>query len=514
MLKLPDSKFSNIEIEKAIFAGLLKYPELYFDLSLIIKPDDFTANKLHSIAWAIFGDLLNKNEKVDYHLLALKIGELKINFNLGDLSVSEYLESLFYISSISPETVKSFVAELKKLNGRKMLAQAGVDVVNSMIDLKEDISYSEIVGLADTTFNTKINLFEQGGINQPMDVFENLQAEVENASNDFNNNEVSCPFPRMEKLYGSFIPGELYFWCARPKSNKSTFLMNLAYQCSTNINDKVKTLYIDTEISTDKFKYRLLSAISGVNEYFIRTKKWRQNEKMVEALRKAWPLVKLWMNLISHIYVGNLPMPDVISIIRRWIRKNDDDSKKIVVFDYLKLGDEFHGVSNNMRPDLILGRKTDLLKKASEELNFVSLSAAQNNRSGEISRTGSSVERRDDGATIGQSDQIAQFASQIYILGKLTAGELQDLQGNFGINDATNFCKSIYSRNLGEEGCMGFNDLIKIQKGDKIEWRENVLYYNIENFFCREIGDLATFVKERKDYKLTDSEYNDGEMLD
>lgn len=511
MLKLDVSKFSNLELERNVLSGIFRFPETFFDLESIVKPEDFN-EKVHQIVWSIFGDLLRKNDKVDFRLVAYKIEELKISLNL-DLSISDYFEAIYFMGC-DEKAIFSHAKELKKLSGRKEIAQAGIDVTNSMLEAKSDLSYSEIVNLADSTFNNKINAFEIGGIQQPIDVFADLEAEIENASTDGKNNEIICPFPRMQKMYGDFIDGEMYFWCARPKSSKSTFLMNLALQCSTNISQTVQTLYLDTELNTDKVKYRLLSAISGVNEYFIRTKKWRLNPDMVKAIREAWPKVRLWQDAISHIYVANMPMEEVLSIIRRWIKKSNPEAKKIVVFDYLKLGDEFHKVSSNTRPDLVLGRKVDLLKKAGEEMGFVCLSAAQNNRSGEISRTGNALERRDDGAVIGQSDQISQFASQIYVLGKLTANEYIELETNFGIKDATHFCKSIYSRNLGEEACMGFNDLVKIQVGDKVEWRENVLYYNISNFLCTEITDLATLVKDRKDYILTNENVgDDGELM-
>lgn len=510
MLKIDESKFVNLELERNVLSGIFRSPEIFFDLETIIKSEDFN-EKIHQVVWSIFGELLKKNEKVDYRLCAYKINELGVNFHL-DLSISDYFEAIYFMG-VQSEMTMQYAKELKKLSGKKEIAKAGADVVNKMLEINSDASYSEIVKIADSTFNGKINNFEIGGIQQPIDVFANLEAEIENESTDGKNNEIICPYPRMQKMFGDFIPGEMYFWCARPKSSKSTFLMNLGLQCSTDISDTVQTLYLDTELNTDKVKYRLLSAISGVNEYFIRTKKWRLNPDMVKAIREAWPKVKLWQDTISHIYVANMPVEDVISIIRRWIKKSNPKAKKIVIFDYLKLGDEFHKISNNTRPDLVLGRKVDMLKKAGEELGFVCLSAAQNNRSGEISRTGNAMERRDDGAVIGQSDQISQFASQIYVLGKLTANEHIELETNFGVKNATHFCKSIYSRNLGEEACMGFNDLVKIQVGDKVEWRENVLYYNITNFLCTEITDLASLVKDRKEYALPPSYEGDGELM-
>lgn len=511
MITLDKNKFVNSEIERYIISGILRTPELYFDLEPVIKSDDFS-ERIHQNVWSIFGDLIRNNKTLDYQTVAFKIQELKISYNLS-LSVDNYLESVWNMN-ISPDGATLHAKELKKLVGRREIALAALDVANKMIEAKSNLTYSEIVTLADTTFNSKINMFEVGGSAEPVDVFAGLEAEIENASNEKSSNEIICPFPRMKKLYGDFISGEAYFFCARPKSSKSTFLMNLALQCSTNIEENVQVLYLDTELSTDKVKLRLLSAISNVNEYFIRTKRWRENPEMVKAIRAAWPKVKLYLNLISHLYIANMEISEVLSVIRRWAKRADPKARKILVFDYLKLGNEFHQSSSNMRPDLVLGRKTDLLKKISEELGLVCLSAAQNNRSGEVARTGNALERRDDGAVIGQSDQIAQFASQIYILGKLTASENMELLDGYGVKNATHFCKSIYSRNLGEEACMGFNDLIKVQVGDKVEWRENVLYYNITNFLCTEITDLATLVKDRKNYSLAgSSDGEDGELL-
>ena len=513
MYKVEDKVFrdASFEFEKFLISGILRYPDLYDDLdNLIITSSDFNT-RIHQDSWIYFGEILHKTGKISYEILGMKLMELKLNYGM-DLTPLEYLKALYHIS-VNKESINTFAAKLKTLSGRKNIIITSLDVANSMLDFKSDLSHSELVNEADSKFFGQINLFDTSKDNHPIDVFDGLEEKVENASNDQKTNEIVCPFERMNKLYGSFIPGELYFWCARPKASKSTFLMNLAYQCSVTLDDKVKALYIDTELQTEKVQYRLLSAISGVNEYYIRTKKWRLNENMVAAVRKAWPQVKLWTGLVSHIYVANMKMEDVISIIRRWVRKNNDDSKKIVLFDYLKLGDEFHGVSNNMRPDLVLGRKVDLLKKAGEELGIVVCSAAQNNRSGEVGRSGNAKERRDDGGVIGQSDQISQFASNIYLMGRLTIDELQELQGSYGISNATHFCKSIYSRNLGEEGA-GFNDLIKIECGDKVEWKENLLYYNIDSFLVSEVGDLASLIKSRGNYKLNyEDHFNDGHTL-
>lgn len=513
MFELKKNDFTSIECEKLVIAGILKYPEIYFDLCLILKPEDFGASRINSVIWSIYGDLLSKNDKIDYRLTAIKLEELKINFNLGDVTILDYCEALFYLSGVNKENIQQFAYELKKNNGKKILAQAGLEVANKMLDIKDDLTYPEIVSVADSIFNTKINIFENGGIEQPIDIFENLENEIESIGNDQVDNSVFCPFPRLKKLYGDFTPGDLYFWIARPKQGKSTFLMNTAFQCSVSLDNPTKVLYLDTEMETYRVKYRILSAISGVNEYYIRTGKWRNNQEMMEKIKAVWPLVKLYTGNFHHLYVGNADTEELCSIIRRWHKKNipnDNSVRGLIAYDYFKLGSDINKISGNMRPDLLVGWRVDRIKKLMTELQLPMITAGQSNRFNEGRK--SDNDRINDGSVVGLSDQISQFSSAIHLFNKITQEEVQELDANFGIRP-THKIIPLYTRSQGEEA-QGFNDLIKIEDGDgKVSWRENVIYYNIDSFAVTELTDLATLVKDRKNYKISDNEQADGDLL-
>ena len=153
-IKLDVSKFSNPELERNVLSGIFRNPEVFFDLETIIKPEDFN-EKVHQIVWSIFGDLLRKNEKVDFRLVAYKIEELKININI-EIGTTDYFEAIYFMGC-DEKAVFSHAKELKKLSGRKEIAQAGLDVTNSMLEASSDLSYSEIVNIDDSKFNNKIN---------------------------------------------------------------------------------------------------------------------------------------------------------------------------------------------------------------------------------------------------------------------------------------------------------------------------------------------------------------------
>jgi replicative DNA helicase len=242
------------EIEKFLISGILRHPELYDDLdSLIITSSDFNT-RIHQDSWIYFGEILHKTGKISYEILGMKLMELKLNYGM-DLTPLEYLKALS-LMSVNKDSINVFAAKLKTLSGRKTVVSTSLEVANEALDFKRDLTLSELVNESDSKFFSQINLFNTSKDNNPIDVFDGLEEKVENASNDQKTNEIVCPFDRMNKLYGSFIPGELYFWCARPKASKSTFLMNLAYQCSVSFDDKVKALYIDTELQTEKVQYR------------------------------------------------------------------------------------------------------------------------------------------------------------------------------------------------------------------------------------------------------------------
>lgn len=494
--------FVNIDVEKYIISGVLNYPDTYFEICNFINENDFS-KKLHKVIWIGITLCSSSKEKLDFRTLAFKIKEFKLSFpEENNLSLLDYLEAIKNIN-IAEDKVVFFAKELKKLTVKNEISSAALDVVEQLKNLP-DAEYTDILNAAETTFYSKINIYENGD-NEPIDLFSGLEELIEERGNDPKDDGIICPYPILRKYYGNFTPGDLYFFIARAKAGKSTFLMNLLYKiCCLNSEQNTRGLIIDTELESYRVQYRLLSSLSGVNEYYIRTGKWRLNAQMVKRVRAVWPIIREFKSKIDHIYVGGKTIDEVIPIVRRWYRKNIEPFKKtedimgVLVYDYIKLSDELSKGNSHIKDYHIVGQKVDKLKRLATELQIPVLTSAQTNRLNEARQ--SSKDRKNDGNVTGLSDQINQFASNIYLYNKLTIEDLQKLHSEYNVK-ATHELIPIYTRNQGENA-PGIFDLVKIKEGDKVKWVENHIYFDVNNFSVEEVSDLDTIVKRFSDVDL------------
>lgn len=247
MYKINEKTFVEVgfEWEKFLLAGILNYPNLYEDLNnLIITSADFNS-RIHQDIWAYFGEVLKKNGKVDYKILGLKMMELKLSYGM-ELTPLDYVEAISHIK-VEEESVRRYAAKLKTLSVRKSIIGASLNVANNMLDFKNDLTYEEIVNTADTTFNAKVNLFDQGVSDEPIDIYSTLQEYVESRGNQEKEYGITCPYPILRAKFGDFYPGDLYIFASRMKSGKSTMIMNLLDRCCcNNLDQNVQGLYLDT----------------------------------------------------------------------------------------------------------------------------------------------------------------------------------------------------------------------------------------------------------------------------
>jgi replicative DNA helicase len=498
------------EIEKFLISGILRYPDLYDDLdSLIINSSDFNT-RIHQDSWIYFGEILHKTGKISYEILGMKLMELKLNYGM-DLTPLEYLKALS-LMSVNKDSVNVFASKLKTLSGRKIVVSTSLEVANEALDFKRDLTLSELVNESDSKFFNQVNLFAGGKVDQPLDLFKDLEVIIEEKGNEPKDDGIICPYEKLRKLYGDFTPGDLYFFVARAKTGKTSWLMNLAIRMAFSLDQNVKILIIDTELESYRLQYRLLSSLSGVSEYFIRTGRWRQNEDYVKRIRNVWPTVKLLVDKIDHIYVGSRGIDEIISIMRRWHRKNVDGRDNLmgcIIFDYVKLSADFGKMNQNMRPDIEVGLKVDKIKKVATELQVPILSSSQTNRTNE-SRSNANM-RISDGSVISMSDMIAQFASNIFLLNRLTLEERQEYQGSYGVEPSHSLL-NIYSRSQGPEA-PGFNDIVKVIHGDKVTWVDNIFLLSFDSFKFEELGCLSDFVNKRAGYRLEYDTHFDGDTL-
>lgn len=487
------SELYNIEVEKGFLSCLIQYPDSLAEVS-IINEKDFSP--INGAIFKIISNEINKGKEVSTILLADKIKGY--NIQLEGVDAYDYLEALKLLP-INEKEIESLAKQLKKLTVLREYEEIGKNIVKKARASKSE-DFVDIVNGMDKMFNEKVNQFS-GTSDEPRDLFDGIEDEIEGyGNNPMDRGIIASSFPQYTRIFGSYSAGDIFVTAARSKSGKSTLLMNLAYDVTNNQNNgETRVLYVDSEMESNRVARRILASICKVPVFYLKTGLWRKNPEMVKKVREAWKEVPKYMNKIDHIYVGGKPFDEVVSMIRRWahkVKSRFSDTKIAIFYDYIKLGSEMP--SNAVKDYVIIGKKVDSLKQLATDLQCPVITACQTNRSNEGRKDASTIV--DDGSSIGLSDQINQFSSQIMILRKTTIEEAQEFGNSF-----THLWIPVYSRELGEDpsgtGLVKYLD----DKG-KIKLRDNFIMLSCENFQFREVGDLRTWVKANGRTLATESQ--------
>jgi replicative DNA helicase len=492
----------SIQVERHVLGGLIRNPEIFFDVSRFISEKDFF-NDVHTTIFSCIKDELNKNNKIDKVLLAQKIKNLGISFK-DEIDIFSYIEALF-LTQINVQGTLNACKELSKIKVRRELFETAENVKKYVKDNPED-GIDSIVSKVDEIYNNKVSQYYIEG--EPVNLFEEMENIIEEIGNNPREETgLKTPYNNFNNLYGGLKQGNIYSIVSRPGQGKSTWLNDIAYKTANMCNKNTKALILDTEMSTLDTQMRLVASISGVPLWFIETGNWRKNPEMIQKVRDAWPKVKGMTHY--HYHVANKNIDEVASIIRRWYYTKAGRGKQaLIAYDYIKLTGE--KVSQNWAEHQAIGEKIDKLKRISEEIKCPVITAMQLNRTGEnFNRSANQV--TDDSSAIALSDRMQWFASFVGIFRRKTQDEIQTDGEQFG----THKLIAIKTRFQGREGT-GHHDLVRRRTGEnEFKYFNNYINFEVGNFNVEERGTLREIVdaeNERLDFDQG-GQNEDGELL-
>ena len=478
----------NLEVEKTFLACILQYQDSLAEVSIITDRD---FSPLNSTIFKIIKNEIDSGKTLSTVLLADKIKSY--NIQMEGVEAYDYLEALKLLP-VNEKEIESLAKQLKKLSVLREYEEIGKEIVKRARNSQSE-EFIDIVNGMDKIFNGKVNQFG-GSEEEPEDLFSNVMERIEEAGNSPHETGLYAKnFPLFTKYFGSYLPGDCYFFAARSKAGKSSLLLSQCFDIVNNPdNGNVRVLYLDTEIETYRAQRRIISAITGVSTYYLRTGFFRKNPEMERKVREAWKVLPSYFNKIDHIYVGGKSFEEIVSITKRWFHKNISrysNKKALICFDYLKLGQEMP--SNAVKDYVIIGKKVDALKQLATDLQVPVITACQTNRSNEGKKSADSIV--EDGSAVGLSDQINMYASAVFGFRKLTQEE--QIEFGFDINSPNTPTHSLvpfYTRELGED-THGMGLVKYMGEKGKIKYRENFIFLRFENFSAREIIDFRGWVK-------------------
>jgi len=249
-------------------------------------------------------------------------------------------------------------------------------------------------------------------------------------------------FPTWMKISGGGLHRKgLTLLCARPKTGKSTILMNILDHCTISLG--MPGLFIDTEMTDEEVAARELARCSGWQMQDILAGKMFRDNASDAAIQEAIRTMEG-----AEIYYANVagkPVTHVVSIMRQfrnqyvgteWITRQARDGvpeeqvevsrPAITIYDWLKLPSA--DASAGMAEHQLLGFQATEIKRAATKLDLAVVAGGQNNRES-VMVTGTEWEEQAERFVAG-SDRLAWFCDQLAILRNVTRKESDFLQAN------------------------------------------------------------------------------------
>lgn len=468
-------KLISLETERACLSSLISYNSYIADVMAFVKPDFFAVD-VHSTIYSLITSLYQEKGSLDTVLLASKLQQLGI-YEVKGLDIFRYLEVISN-SPINKDHVLDYFKELVKYHflrktdsklheALKHIHSHTEDPLNKIIDKVSAIVTEAATGNLDEDADRIVDLYGE------------LSEELSRRANEKPNPSLITNFPVFDSWYGGIALGDLFVFAAPAKRGKSTFLNYLCYKIADEPKNNVQVLYLDSEMESWRISCRAASSLTGINEWEFKTGKFAENPTSVSKVNQMYKDIESVKGKIHHLYIGNRPIEEVISICRRWYSKHVRPGQKaLIAYDYIKLDAGKSQVGGGWQEYQEIGEKTDCLKKFASSLpDLAVVSSIQTNAGGDIA----------------SSQRLKWFASNVFIL---KPKELEQIQED-GVEFGTHVLQEVCTRVQGEDA-KGMNNLIKVKTRDGTEeYRQNYINFNFSKFKVEEKGTYETILMQR-----------------
>ena len=385
----------DIDAEKSLLGAIMISDNILPEILTIIKADDFYDER-HKTIFAAMYNLYNTHRPID--LLTLT-SELKSMKKLKDVGGAPYLTEL---STFVPAAshAKAYAEIIEKTSTRRRLIKAATEIASKAYE--DNSNVNDLVGSAEKELfevSDKIVKSDYVPIDSLLaDAFERI-GELQRNRDKLRG--LKTGFRDLDKKTAGFQKGDLIVIGARPAMGKTTLAQNLAYNIAT-MNGKTGVLFFSMEMAANEIVDRIVSDVSGVDNWKIRTGNITDEEfsRIRDAMGEMDEL---------PIYIDDTSMMNINELRNKARRAIHDHNIGVVIVDYLQLiqgtgtykGNRVQEVTETSRGLKILAR----------ELNIPVVALAQ------LSRT---VTGRDDPtpvlSDIRESGSIEQDADLVMFL--------------------------------------------------------------------------------------------------
>ena len=253
----------NVDAEMSLLGAVLIDEEVLADVSELVKATDFY-DKRHAMIFDAMMRLFEHRKPVD--LLTLT-DELKKKGHLDEIGGSKYLAELTnYVPTAAHATTYAEMVAQKAV--RRRLIRASGDI--SELGYQEDTTVQELLEMAEKElFAVSNQNLKQDLVSVETILLESFDRLEELHRNKGQLRGVKTGYRDLDNMTAGLQRSDLLILAARPAMGKTTLVTNLAYNVATL--NKQAVLFFSLEMSKEQLIDRMLSDVSGVDAWNIRT---------------------------------------------------------------------------------------------------------------------------------------------------------------------------------------------------------------------------------------------------
>jgi replicative DNA helicase len=383
----------SLDSEKAVLGSIMLRPGALFDVSDVLIPDCFYADK-HRIIFQTMLELSTKNEPIDILSLSTKLSEKR---QLESIGGSQYLTVL--ISSVPSSTNAKHYADIvnKKYMLRMLIEAAdhiseiGFSDSEEQLDELLDEAEKKLFGITGSSKTQKFTTIKKT-LSETWEQLEKLHESKGELRG------VPTGFPDLDNMLAGLQNSDLIILAARPSVGKTTLALDIARNAATKYGVPVGIFSL--EMSSHQLATRLLSAESRVNAWALRTGKNLRDTDFA--------LIRDTLDKLSKapIYIDDQAGNSISKMRAAARRLKSEHGLGLIVVDYLQL------MATSKNFDSMVNQVTEIsrsLKQLARELNVPVLALSQLSRAVESRGGKPRLSDLRDSGSIEQDADVVMF---------------------------------------------------------------------------------------------------------
>ena len=343
----------DIEAEKSLLGAIMLDENVLPEIITVISPNDFY-DKNHQVIFEAMRNLYDSHRPIDLLTLTDELKSLKKLKSIGGAAYLTELSNFVLAASHA----KAYADIVRKAATQRKLIKAGTEIVNKAYE--DGAQIDELIGKAEQELFAVSDKVVRSDYRPMGDLLSDAFERIETLQKDKGAlRGLKTGFRDIDKKTAGFQKGDLIIIGARPAMGKTTFAQNLAYNIA-NINNK-GVLFFSMEMAANEIIERMISDVSGVNNWKIRTGNVSDEEfaKIGDAMAEMEQL---------PIYIDDTSSMNIMELRNKARRAMHDHEIGIIIVDYLQLiagsdryaGNRVQEVTEISRGLKILARELDI----------------------------------------------------------------------------------------------------------------------------------------------------------